>query len=66
LDCRHVCNTCVFHDAIQAGIQKEVHPPYSPDLARAGARSGKYGGLVNFFLLLPDDGQLTSPKHVEV
>jgi hypothetical protein len=30
LDCRHVCKTCAFHDAIQAGKQKEVHPPYSP------------------------------------
>jgi hypothetical protein len=43
LDCRHVCKTCVFHDDLQAGKQKEVHPPYSPDLAPAGARSGEYG-----------------------
>jgi hypothetical protein len=35
LDCRHVCKTCGFHDALQAGKQKEVHPPYSPDLAPA-------------------------------
>jgi hypothetical protein len=35
LDCRHVCETCAFHDALQAGKQKEVHPPYSPDLAPA-------------------------------
>jgi hypothetical protein len=25
LDCRHVCKTCAFHDAFQAGKQKEVH-----------------------------------------
>jgi hypothetical protein len=25
-----------FHDAFQAGKQKEVHPPYSPYLAPAG------------------------------
>jgi hypothetical protein len=25
LDCRHVCKTCTFHDALQAGKQKEVH-----------------------------------------
>jgi hypothetical protein len=25
LDCRHVCKTSVFHDALQAGKQKEVH-----------------------------------------
>jgi hypothetical protein len=25
LDCRHVCKTCAFHDALQAGKQKEVH-----------------------------------------
>jgi hypothetical protein len=36
LDCRHVCKTWAFHDAVQAGKQKEVHPPYSPDLAPAG------------------------------
>jgi hypothetical protein len=36
LDCRHVCKTCAFHDALRAGKQKEVHPPYSPDLAPAG------------------------------
>jgi hypothetical protein len=46
LDCRHVCKTCAFHDALQAGKQKEDHPPYSPDLAPAGARSGEYGGLL--------------------
>jgi hypothetical protein len=46
LDCRHVCKSCAFHDALQAGKQKEVHSPYSPDLAPAGARSGEYGGLV--------------------
>jgi hypothetical protein len=44
LDCRHVCKTCTFHDDLQAGKQKEVHPPYSPDLAPAGARSGESGG----------------------
>jgi hypothetical protein len=45
LNCRHVCKTCAFHDVLQSGKQKEVHPPYSPDLAPAGARSGEYGGL---------------------
>jgi hypothetical protein len=25
LNCRHVCKTCAFHDALQAGKQKEVH-----------------------------------------
>jgi hypothetical protein len=25
LDCRHVCKTCAFHYALQAGKQKEVH-----------------------------------------
>jgi len=25
LDCHHVCKTCAFHDALQAGKQKEVH-----------------------------------------
>jgi hypothetical protein len=50
LDCRHVCKTYAFHDALQAGKQKEVHPPYSPDLAPAGARSGDYGFLIyNYF-----------------
>jgi hypothetical protein len=39
LYCGHVCKTYAFHDALQAGKQKEVHPPYSPDLAPAGARS---------------------------
>jgi hypothetical protein len=37
LDCCYVCKTCAFHDALQAGEQKEVHSPYSPDLAPAGA-----------------------------
>jgi hypothetical protein len=45
LDCRHVSKTCAFYDSFQAGKEKEVHPPYSPDLAPAGARSGEYGGL---------------------
>jgi hypothetical protein len=39
LDCRHVCKTFAFHDALQAGKQKEVHR--TPDLAPAGARSGQ-------------------------
>jgi hypothetical protein len=47
LDCLHVCKTCAFHDALQVGKQKEVHPPHSPDLAPPGARSGEYGGLVS-------------------
>jgi hypothetical protein len=36
LDCHHVCKTCAFHDALQAGKQKEVHQPYSPDLPPEG------------------------------
>jgi hypothetical protein len=36
LDCCRVCKTCAFHHALQAGNQKEVYPPYSPDLAPAG------------------------------
>jgi hypothetical protein len=36
LYCRHVSKICAFHDALKAGKQKEVHPPYSPDLAPAG------------------------------
>jgi hypothetical protein len=42
LNCHHICKMCAFHDALQAGKQKEVHPPYSPDLAPAGVRSGEY------------------------
>jgi hypothetical protein len=33
LDSRHVCKTCAFHGALQAGKLKEVHPPYSSDQA---------------------------------
>jgi hypothetical protein len=51
LDCRHVCNTCAFHDALQVEKQKEVHPPYSPNLAPAGARLGEYGGRTSRPLL---------------
>jgi hypothetical protein len=51
LDCRHVCKTCAFHDALQAGKQKEVHPLYSPDLVPAGARSGEHGGWISFCFL---------------
>jgi hypothetical protein len=40
LDCRHVYKTCAFHHAVHTGKQKEAHPPYSPDLAPAGAISG--------------------------
>jgi hypothetical protein len=47
LDCRHVCKPCAFHDALQVRKQKEVHPPYSPDLVPTGARSGEYGGLLS-------------------
>jgi hypothetical protein len=53
LDSRHVCKTCAFHDALQAGKQKEVYcRQYSPDLAPAGARSGKYGGWTSFCFVL--------------
>jgi hypothetical protein len=45
---RHVCKTCAIHYARQAGKQKEVHPPYSPDFAPAGASSGEYDGLLSF------------------
>jgi hypothetical protein len=54
LDCRHVCKTCAFHDALPAGKQKEVHPPYSPDLAPADARSGEYGGWTCFCVFTGD------------
>jgi hypothetical protein len=42
LDCRHVCKTCAFHDALQAGKHKEVHR--TPLICRlpAGDRSGEY------------------------
>jgi hypothetical protein len=49
LDCRHVCKTCAFHDALQAGKQKEVHPPYSPDLAPAGITRKEYLSHVTVF-----------------
>jgi hypothetical protein len=45
-----ICKSCAFHDDLQAGTQKDVHPPSSPDLAPVSARSGGYGGLL---LLLP-------------
>jgi hypothetical protein len=45
LDCRNVWKTYAFHDALQAGKQKKVDPPYSPDLAPTDARSWEYGGL---------------------
>jgi hypothetical protein len=48
LDCRHVCKSYAFHDALQTEKQKEVHPPYSFDLASAGARSRK---SVDLYLL---------------
>jgi uncharacterized membrane protein YqhA len=37
LDCRYVCNTCAFHDALQAGKQKSTYRtsliwhPWAPD-----------------------------------
>jgi hypothetical protein len=37
LDCRHICKTCAFHDALQAGKQEEVQRtpliwrPQAPD-----------------------------------
>jgi hypothetical protein len=43
LDCRHVCKTCAFYDALQTGKQKEVHPPYSPD--QAPDQGSTVGGL---------------------
>jgi hypothetical protein len=46
-----VCKMCAFHDAFQAGKQKEVHPPYSPDLVPAGARSGEYSGPIKLICL---------------
>jgi hypothetical protein len=40
LDYRHVCKTCAFHDALQAGKQKEVHrTPWS------GARRRQIRGV---------------------
>jgi hypothetical protein len=35
---------CTFHDALQVGKQKEVHPPYCPDLAP------NQGSTVDLFL----------------
>jgi hypothetical protein len=46
---------CAFHDALQAGKQKEVHPMYSPDLVPEGARSGEYGGYVFVYFLYEED-----------
>jgi hypothetical protein len=28
LDCHYICKICAIHDALQAGKQKEIHPPY--------------------------------------
>jgi hypothetical protein len=35
LVCRHICKTCAFHDALQAGKQKEVH--HTPLIGRRRA-----------------------------
>jgi hypothetical protein len=37
LDCRHVCKMSAFHYVLKAEKQKEVHPPYSPDLVPEGS-----------------------------
>jgi hypothetical protein len=46
LDCRHVCKTCVFHDALQMGKQKEVYR--TPLIWRLQAPD--QGSTVDFFL----------------
>jgi hypothetical protein len=61
-DCRHVCKTCAFYNALQAGKQKKVHPPYSPDLAPAGARSGEYSGLLLFVFWYHSPNFLDTPR----
>jgi hypothetical protein len=67
LDCRHVCKTCTFHDALQVGKQKEDRPPYSPDLEPAGARSGHYGGLyVLFVFWYHSPNFLDTPRSTKV
>jgi hypothetical protein len=38
--CRQVCKTCAFHDALQAGKQKEVHR--TPMIWRLQAQDGDY------------------------
>jgi hypothetical protein len=41
LHCRHGSKIYTLHHVLQAGKQKKVHRPYSPDLAPIGARSGE-------------------------
>jgi hypothetical protein len=56
LDCRHVCKTCAFHDALQMGKQKEVHVtpliwrPQSPDQGSTPDQ-GRYGMSISEFLV---------------
>jgi hypothetical protein len=43
LDCHHVCKCAPFMMLFRRGNRKKsTSPPYSPDLAPAGARSGEY------------------------
>jgi hypothetical protein len=45
LDCRHVCKTCAFHDALQGGKQKEVHHIpliWRPQARQTGSRAEYY------------------------
>jgi hypothetical protein len=47
LDCRHVCKTCAFHNALQVGKQKEVHRtpliwrPQAPDQGNTYCRKNQ-------------------------
>jgi hypothetical protein len=41
LDCRHVCKTCAFHYALQAGKQKEVDFFLLPRLKTASLRTNR-------------------------
>jgi hypothetical protein len=46
LDCRHVCKTCAFHDALQSEKQKFVHR--TPLIWRL--RAPDQGNMVELFL----------------
>jgi hypothetical protein len=47
LDCRHVCKTRAFHDALQAGKQKEVHRTPLIWHLWAPAQGSTVGGLLS-------------------
>jgi transposase len=66
LDCRHVCKTCASHDAVQAGKQKEVLPPYSPDLAPAGCFYLLFSGVSYASLSFAIFWKTGSPKQKSI